>query len=213
MRKVFKWLYVTFTSRAVRAWLNSVKANFFINVMNRPRGRSYKEFGRGNGNKMNEGMKMVEGRLAMRVIRKNGDIEHYHPETGERLEGANTVTDAGVAFLVDDWDDNTTDITTMNYHAMGTGGSPPGTPAVTVTTLVTEVESRVAGTKSQPAANQIRSVATITATASRAINEWGLLSASSGGTLWSSRWFTVINLNTDDAIEFTYTLTITSFTA
>jgi len=128
-------------------------------------------------------------------------------------EGHNTVTDAGVAFLVDDWDNNAQDITTMNFHAMGTGGSPPSTPAVTATTLVTEVESRVAGTKSQPAANQIRTVATITATAPRTVNEWGLLSASSGGTLWSTRWFTAIVLATNDAIEFTYTFTLTSFTA
>jgi hypothetical protein len=127
--------------------------------------------------------------------------------------GPNTVTDAGVAFLVDDWDNNATDITTMNYSAMGTGGSPPSTPAVTATALVTEVESRVAGTKSQPAANQIRSVATITATAPRTINEWGLFSAAAAGTMWSNRWFTAISLATNDAIEFTYTLTISSFTA
>ena len=113
---------------------------------------------------------------------------------------------------MDDWDDSTTDITTMNYHEMGTGGTPPGSPAVTVTTLVTAVETRTAGTKSQPAANQIRSIGTITATAIRAINEWGLFSASTGGVLWSSRWFTVINLGSGDAIEFTYTLTISSFT-
>lgn len=31
------------------------------------------------------------------------------------------VTSAGVAFLVDDWDSDATDITTMNYHASGTG--------------------------------------------------------------------------------------------
>jgi hypothetical protein len=127
--------------------------------------------------------------------------------------GPNTVTDAGVAFLVDDWDNNTTDITNFNYHEMGTGGSPPGTPAVTATALVTPVETRSAGTKSQPAANQIRSVATITATAARTINEWGLLSASTAGTLWSNRWFTAISLATSDAIEFTYTLTVSSFTA
>jgi len=132
----------------------------------------------------------------------------------ERIRpGSNTVTDAGVAFLVDDWDGGTTDITNFNWHAMGTGGSPPGTPAVTVTALVTPVESRVAGVKSQPAANQIRSVATITATAPRTINEWGLFSASTAGTVWSARWFTAIVLDTSDAIEFTYTLTVSSFTA
>jgi hypothetical protein len=210
-KKAFNWLYVRLVPRVLRAWLNSVKTSFKMQVLGVPRGRSKKDMR--SGNAIYEGMKMIEGRLRMKVIRADGRIEHVDPQTGECYEGPNTVTDAGVAFLVDDWDDDTTDITTMNYHEMGTGGSPPGTPAVGVTTLVTAVESRVAGTKSQPAANQIRSVATITATATRAINEWGLLSASTGGTLWSSRWFTVINLNSSDAIEFTYTLTITSFTA
>lgn len=148
----------------------------------------------------------LDGHLTARVIRADGCVEEYDL-------GHNTVTDAGVAFLVDDWDNNATDITTLNFHAMGTGGSPPSTPAVTVTALVTEVESRVSGTKSQPAANQIRTVATITATAARTINEWGLFSASTAGTMWSSRWFTAITLANGDAIEFTYTLTVSSFTA
>ena len=34
--------------------------------------------------------------------------------------GRRVVTDAGVAFLVDDWDDDSQDITDMNYHGCGT---------------------------------------------------------------------------------------------
>ena len=157
--------------------------------------------------------KLIEGYLSARIIRKDGTVEKIDLGADKFDEGPNTVTDAGVAFLVDDWDNNATDITNFNYHAMGTGGSPPSTPATSVTALVTEVESRVVGTKSQPSANQIRSVATITATAPRTVNEWGLFSAASGPTIWSSRWFTAIVLASGDAIEFTYTLTISSFTA
>lgn len=147
----------------------------------------------------------LEGHLTAKVLRADGSVEEHNL-------GHNTVTDAGVAFLTTDWHDGSTDITALNWHAMGTGGGTPP-PPVTRTTLVTEVESRSSGTKTKPAANQIRTVATITATAARAINEWGLFSASTGGTLWSIRWFSNINLAIGDSIEFTYTLTVSSFTA
>ena len=115
--------------------------------------------------------------------------------------------------MADDWFDGSDDITAFNWHAMGTGGSPPGTPAVTASALVTEVESRVSGTKSKPATKQVRTIATITATAARTINEWGLFNAATVGIMISNRWFTAIVLATNDAIEFTYTFTFNSFTS
>jgi hypothetical protein len=112
-----------------------------------------------------------------------------------------------VAFLVDDWDSDAQDITTMNFHGSGTGVVAE---AVGDTTLGTEVETREAGTKSQPAANQLRSVATHTYGATFAITEHGLLSASTGGTLWDRTVFSAINVVSGDAIEFTYTCTVNS---
>lgn len=163
---------------------------------------------------MHEGHgRMVAGHLTARVIRNGGTVQEIDLGKDEFDEGPNTVTDAGVAALVNDWFDGSKDITNFVWHEMGTGGSPPGTPGVGLTALVTPVESRVSGTKSKPAANQIRVVATITATAPRTINEWGLFDAASSGTMWSVRWFTAIVLATNDAIEFTYTLTVSSFTA
>src|SRR5262245_26540508 len=45
--------------------------------------------------------------------------------TGERTDygilGWRVITDAGVAFVVDDWDNNGQDITTLNFHGCGTG--------------------------------------------------------------------------------------------
>lgn len=122
---------------------------------------------------------------------------------------ARVVTDAGVAFMVNDWFDNSKDISNFNAHAMGTGGTAE---AVGDTALVTEVETRTAGTKSKPAANQIRSVGTVTATTTRAILEHGLFDSTtvSGSTLWDRSIFSVINLLTSDSIQFTYTCTITS---
>ncbi len=123
------------------------------------------------------------------------------------LIGARLVTDAGVAFLVDDWDSDAQDITTMNFHGGGTGVVAEN---VADTALGTEVETREAGTKSQPAANQLRSVATHTFSGTFAITEHGLFSASSGGTLWDRTVFSAINVVSGDAIEYTYTCTVNS---
>lgn len=210
MKRLLRWFYVRLP-RAFRVKGNEWRTRFRQEVLKRPRGRVGPA--RQEDWMCEHHGRLIEGGLVARVIRKDGTIETHDLGGDKFAEGPNTVTDAGVAFLVDDWDNSATDITNFNYHAMGTGGSPPSTPAVTATTLVTEVESRVAGVKSQPAANQIRTVATITATAPRTINEWGLLSAAAAGTLWSTRWFTAISLASGDAIEFTYTLTISSFTA
>lgn len=125
------------------------------------------------------------------------------------LLSARVVTDAGVAFLVDDWDNNAKDITNFNAHGMGTTNTAE---SASDTALGAEVETRQTGTKSQPAANQIRSVGTITATATRAIVEHGLFDSTTvaGSTLWDRSVFSTINLSSGDSIQFTYTLTVNS---
>lgn len=121
------------------------------------------------------------------------------------LVSARVVTDAAVAFLVDDWDNNATDITTMNQHASGTGVAAEN---VTDVALGTEVATRSAGVKSQPTANQLRTIATITYAAPFAITEHGIFSAAAAGTLWDRSVFAAINVAAADAIEFTYTCTV-----
>src|SRR5205085_1798268 len=73
------------------------------------------------------------GRLYATVIRATGEVEHLG------LLCTKVITDAGVAFLVDDWDVNTAsatnDITTLKYHACGTG---TGAEAAGDTALGTE---------------------------------------------------------------------------
>ncbi len=152
-----------------------------------------------------EHLTIMEGHLTAVVRRANGLVE--------KLDlGRNTITDAAVAYLVDDFDNGAEDISTMNYHAWGTGActNPPTCPT---TTMVTEAaESRVSGTRSQPSANEYRTVGTITSGSSQTITEWALMSASTGGTAWSLRCFTGIALGSGDKIEFTYTLTINCVT-
>lgn len=149
-------------------------------------------------------------RLYGTVIRKDGTIEHLG------LLGTKSITDAGVAFLVDDWDNSVTDLTTMNFHGSGTGTNAEN---VTDTALQTESttalnpdSTRATGTRSQPAANQYRSVGTLTYDAVTAVTEHGILSqaATGGGTLWDRTVFTAINVASGDSIQFTYTCTVSS---
>lgn len=147
------------------------------------------------------GVPTIVAELRGRLVRRDGTVIDFGV-LSRRL-----VTDAGVAFLVDDWADDSADITTLNYHGSGTG---TGAEAVGDTALGTAVESRASGTKSQPAANQLRSVATISYTASRAITEHGLFSAATAGTLWDRSVFSAINVANGDSIQFTYTCTVNS---
>ena len=117
------------------------------------------------------------------------------------------VTDAGVAFLVDDMDNNVTDVTTLNYHGVGTGVTAEAaaqTALVTESTTVLNPDStRATGTKSQPSANVLRSVGTVTFDGSAAITEHGLLSqaATGGGTMWDRSVFAAINVAAADSIN------------
>lgn len=128
---------------------------------------------------------------------------------GGILLSRRVVTDAGVAFLVDDWADDSQNITNFNAHANGTGTDAEGTGD---TALLAEVGDRQAGVKSQPTANQLRTVATIAQAATHAITEHGILDSTTvaGSTLWDRSLFAAINVQAGDSIEFTYTLTVNS---
>jgi hypothetical protein len=122
--------------------------------------------------------------------------------------GTRVVTNAAVTFMRDDFNDGASDINLFNYHDSGTGAVAE---AVGDTALGTAAgPARVAGTKSVPAANQYRSVATIAYTATLAITEHGLFSASTAGTLWDRTVFAAVNVVSGESIQYTYTLTITA---
>lgn len=120
------------------------------------------------------------------------------------------VTDAGVAFLVDDWDNNGADLTTLNFHASGTTNTAEAAGDTALGAEATTVTDRVAGTRSQPAANQYRSVGTQTFTGTAAIVEHGLFSVvtESAGTLWDRSVFAALNVVNGNSIEWTYTVTV-----
>lgn len=77
------------------------------------------------------------------------------------------------------------------------------------TALGTEVESRGATSVSVTGSGstaKYQAVWTNTATTTRAIQEAGLFSASSAGTMFTSHNFTTINLASGDSIQFTLTI-------
>ena len=148
--------------------------------------------------------------LSIRVRKANGEWIDYGTVCYR------VVTDAGVAFIVDDMDNSATDITTLNFHGVGTGGTAEAaanTALVTESTTALNPDStRATGTKTQPSANILRSVGTVTFDGSAAITEHGIFSqaATGGGTLLDRSLFAAINVAPADSIQFTYDLTFTS---
>ncbi len=152
----------------------------------------------------------VVSSLSIRVRRANGEWIDYGTVCYR------VVTDSGVAFIVDDMDNSTTDITTLNFHGVGTGvtaESAAQTALVTESTTVLNPDStRATGTKSQPSANILRSVGTVTFDGSAAVTEHGFFSqaATGGGTMFDRSVFAAVNVAAADSIQFTYDLTFTS---
>jgi hypothetical protein len=133
------------------------------------------------------------------------------------LLSARVVTDAGVAFIVDAFQ-NITELENMKYHGYGTGttNEAAGQTAL-VTELTTEYASdstRPTGTTTEGATGNIyRTVATLSPDSggTLAITEHGVFSATSAGTLLDRSKFAAINLvAASDSLQTTYELTLTS---
>lgn len=118
---------------------------------------------------------------------------------------ATVLTQVGEEWVVDKLDETVQ--TTGDFVGWGTGA---GTAAKGDTTLFTEAsEARVSAVRSQPVADKIRWVATLTADAGKTITNAGNFTASSAGTLIVKGDFTGIVLASGDKIEFTIDLEIT----
>lgn len=114
-------------------------------------------------------------------------------------------TDAGQGHTVDVLDAATRGAQVTTYY--GAWGSGVTAPAVTQTALVTEnAEARVATTQSQPAANIWRHLFEITATGNRTVNEFGVFTASTVGTMLIRGTHATLNIETGDRVEYTVDL-------
>ena len=119
--------------------------------------------------------------------------------------GRRVVTNALVAFVVDQLQVETSIFGDFKFHDSGVGTTAENAADTAIET--TDGEARVTGTQTESAANAYRSVGTITYTTTKAITEHGLFNDLTAGTLMDRTVFTVINVVNGNSIEFTYTIT------
>lgn len=118
---------------------------------------------------------------------------------------ATVFTTVGKAWAVDKFDETVQ--TTGDYIGWGTGA---GTAVVGDTILFTEAaEARVVATRTQPSADTIQWVGSLTSASGQSITNAGNFTALTVGTLIVKGDFTAIVLATGDIIQFTITLQVT----
>jgi hypothetical protein len=128
---------------------------------------------------------------------------------------ATVVTNKGKAILADRVRTSPGTYTTSpKYCAMGTGATAAArTAAASDTALSTEVDTRTAGTESAVTTTQTgdtyQSVGTITAGASRSVDEAGLFDAATVGNMFTSATFAVVSLSSGDSLQFTWKVQLT----
>jgi hypothetical protein len=118
-------------------------------------------------------------------------------------------TDVGQAFAVDQLDKNTA-VAAASFSYFGAWGSGSTTPAIGDTALVSEnPEARTsipAGSMSQPAADTVRWVYAIVATGSRTVQETGIFSASTAGSMYIRIVHGSLALESGDQVTYTVNL-------
>lgn len=158
------------------------------------------------------GIPTMVGELAIRVKRLDGSWVDYGTVCYR------VVTDAGVAYIVDDLDaaSGSADISNWNYHGCGTDNTAEDVTDTALgaetTTSLNPNNTRATGTRSQPAANQYRSTGTLTFDGSVAVVEHGLFTqaATGGGTMLDRSVYSAVNVVSGESIQFAYTFTLTS---
>ena len=157
------------------------------------------------------GIPTLTAELRAKLLKRDGSVIDYG------VVSYRVVTNAGVAFIVDDFDPAaTTDISTLKYHGCGTGATAEATSDTALvtesTTALNPDSTRATGTATQPSANILTSTATVTFDATAAITEHGIFSraATGGGTLLDRSVFSAINVVSGDSIQFAYSLTVSA---
>lgn len=185
------------------------------------------------------GLMTAYGELAIKVRTWDNDIEREHfmkllksgqQEAAEEYAKSRTywvdygvvsyrvVTDAGVAYIVDDFDNGSgsADVSLFNFHGIGTTNTAEAVGdtalAAESTTNLNPNDTRATGTRTQPAANQYRSTGTLTADGTIAAVEHGLFTTSGtgSGVLFDRSVFSTVTLASGDSIQTQYTVTFSS---
>jgi hypothetical protein len=145
-------------------------------------------------------------------------FQHYHahfrdPFTGEMgwwenvgLAGTQKVTIAFRDFIVDQLQTDTTAMGDYKYHEVGLSATAEANTDTAL--LSTTGIARVAGTQTEVAADQYRSVATVTADTAETWQEHGIFNAATSVTLMDRSVLSpTAPVNPSDTVQFTYTLT------
>lgn len=153
---------------------------------------------------LSRGKVSLTSSLGVRVIRKDGRVEN------RGIVSRQKVTDAFVAFMVDELQAETSPWGDFKYHDSGIGTTAED-PAHTALVTPWGGARDPAGTQTEGAtANIYKSVQTTTYSATKAITEHGLFNAAEAGTMMDRHVFSEINVNDGDKIEFTYELSCSS---
>lgn len=134
---------------------------------------------------------------------------------GPGVTSRKVITDSGVAFLVDAWQ-NTTEMENMKYHGIGTSSTAEAANQTGLsaesTTALNPDSTRATGTTTENAANVFRSVGTNTVDATVSVQEHGIFSqaATGGGTLWDRSLTGTQSLSSGDSLQTTYDCTVSS---
>jgi hypothetical protein len=129
-------------------------------------------------------------------------------DKGNTLPLVAIVTSVGVNYEMAAFASGVNPLTNFKYHDTGTDARASGTGDTGLYAAIGI--ARVAGNQTNPTAPQYATSATIQYNGSFSVTEWGLFSATSGGTLWDRRTFTAWAVNATDQIAYTYTLTGTA---
>lgn len=148
------------------------------------------------------GIPTLTAELHIVLIKGNGQRINYG------VVGYRVVTTAFVNFVTDQLQTETSVFGDFKFHDSGVGTTAENITDTAMET--TDGESRVTGTQTESANNAYRSVGTITYSTTKAITEHGLLNDVTAGTLMDRTVFAAINVVNTDAIQFTYTLTLSS---
>ena len=139
-------------------------------------------------------------------------IEQFR--NGRRIDARffdNLVVTVGVQWLAGALSGDTSSPSLMKYVGIGTSTTAAGT---TQTALVTEIETRAAGTQSRVTttlmSDSYQAVGTITLTGTHAVTECGIFSASSSGSMMARQTFAAINGVATDTIQVTWKIKFAS---
>jgi hypothetical protein len=148
------------------------------------------------------GVMTAYGELSAVLVKANGEKINYG------ILSRRVVTNAFVAFVVDQLQTETSVFGDFKFHDSGVGTTAENAADTAIET--TDGESRATGTQTESATNAYRSVGTISYTTTKAITEHGLFNDVSAGTLMDRSVFSAVNVVNGDSIQFTYTLTLTA---